>query len=161
MFQEPQIKGNLLAIWGISDDKDKTWYIRCCSGGTVTASNWEEARQWLLVLSDMGKSEDKTFASNEAKWMHHNRKPIPPKYNNSQIKILSSRPHCVSTRSDHRQEVIFRTQASKPYLRLRLRYGLLECTSHSEWNTATPVMTIPWSAGLMCAARDSFGSYFN
>lgn len=153
MLQEPQIKGNLLAIWAISDDKDTTWYIRCCSGGIVSVSKWEEARQRLLVLSDTGNSGDKIFASNEAKWLHHNRKPVPPTYNNSQIKILLSSPHRVSTRSDHRQEVTFRTQASKSYLSLR------QCTSHSEWNTATPVITNPWSAGLIYAARDSFRSY--
>jgi hypothetical protein len=77
--------------------KDTTWYIRCCNGGTVSVSKWEEARQRLLVLSDVGNSEDKTFASNEAKWMHHNRKLIPPKYNNSQTKLLLSRPHRDST----------------------------------------------------------------
>jgi len=95
----------------ISDNKDTTWYIRCCSGGTILASKWEEARQTLLVVSDIGNSED-NFASNEAKWMHHNRKPIPLKYNNSQIKLLLSRPHLVSTWSDHRQEVTFQKHRS-------------------------------------------------
>jgi hypothetical protein len=35
----------------------------------------------VLVLSDKGNSEGNTFASSEAKWLHHNRKPIPPKNN--------------------------------------------------------------------------------
>ena len=35
----------------------------------------------VLVLSDKGNSEGNAFASSEAKWLHHNRKPIPPKNN--------------------------------------------------------------------------------
>jgi hypothetical protein len=80
-FQEPQIRENLFAMRAMSDDKDMNWYIRWCSSGTISVSKWkEEGQRPYLFLARWLTQKKKIFASNEAKWMHYNHKPIPSEY---------------------------------------------------------------------------------